>query len=191
MIMKEILLILDKYNKNIQDKLQDFVTGCYSLEESSNGKYQVQKTIELNKIYFQGYVLESPLCKKLRENNVDDYSLTDLKEYINKNFNDLEIDCTPYYEALNLYEKANVLENLVDKKIELEIEILSDYVEEIKVLRYKEIDKDKLSTFYKRMKERLLRALDHQEIDNFSRVNTIKILNDIFEYFWSGYPLVS
>ena len=99
MIMKEILLILDKYNKNIQDKLQDFVTGCYFLEESSNGKYQVQKTIELNKIYFQGYVLESPLCKKLRENNVDDYSLTDLKEYINKNFNDLEIDCTPYYEA--------------------------------------------------------------------------------------------
>lgn len=191
MIMKEILLILDKYNKNIQDKLQDFVTGCYFLEESSNGKYQVQKTIELNKIYFQGYVLESPLCKKLRENNVDDYSLTDLKEYINKNFNDLEIDCTPYYEALNLYEKANVLENLVDKKIELEIEILSDYVEEIKVLRYKEIDKDKLSTFYKRLKERLLRALEHQEIDNFSRVNTIKILNDIFEYFWSGYPLVS
>ena len=87
MAKEEILLKLENYDKNIQEKLQDFITGCFSLKESSNGQYQVQKTIELNKIYFQGYVLDSKICQNLKEDNVTDYSLTTLKNYLNKNFN--------------------------------------------------------------------------------------------------------
>ena len=45
MAKEEILLKLENYDKNIQEKLQDFITGCFSLKESSNGQYQVQKTI--------------------------------------------------------------------------------------------------------------------------------------------------
>ena len=148
MAKEEILLKLENYDKNIQEKLQDFITGCFSLKESSNGQYQVQKTIELNKIYFQGYVLDSKICKNLKEDNVTDYSLTTLKNYLNKNFNNLEVDCTPYYEALILYEKANVLEDMIDEKIELEIDFLSEYVEEIKILKYEVITKNKFFDFF-------------------------------------------
>ena len=63
----------------------------------------------------------SKICQNLKKDNITDYSLTTLKNYLNQNFNSLEIDCTPYYEALILYEKANALEDMVDEKIELEI----------------------------------------------------------------------
>lgn len=183
MVKEEILLKLENYDKNIQEKLQDFITGCFSLKESSNGQYQVQKTIELNKIYFQSYVLDSKICQNLKEDNVTDYSLTTLKNYLNKNFNNLEVDCTPYYEALILYEKANVLEDMIDEKIELEIDFLSEYVEEIKILKYEVITKDKFFNFYKDIKEKLVKTLLSEQVSDVTKNNYINILNNIFDFF--------
>ena len=191
MAKEEILLKLENYEKNIQEKLQDFITGCFSLKEISNGQYQVQKTIELNKIYFQSYVLDSKICQNFKEDNVTDYSLTTLKNYLNQNFNNLEIDCTPYYEALILYEKANALEDMVDEKIELEIDFLSEYIEEIKILKYEVIAKDKLFDFYKDIKEKLVKTLLSEQVSDVTKNNYINILNNIFEFFWSGYPLIN
>ena len=191
MAKEEILLKLENYDKNIQEKLQDFITGCSSLNESSNGQYQVQTTIELNKIYFQGYVLDSKICKNLKEDNVTDYSLTTLKNYLNKNFNNLEVDCTPYYEALILYEKANALEDMIDEKIELEINFLSEYVEEIKILKYEVITKNKFFDFYKDIKEKLVKTLLSEQVSDITKNNYINILNNIFDFFWSGYPLIN
>ena len=191
MAKEEILLKLENYDKNIQEKLQDFITGCSSLNESSNGQYQVQTTIELNKIYFQGYVLDSKICKNLKEDNVTDYSLTTLKNYLNKNFNNLEVDCTPYYEALILYEKANALEDMIDEKIELEIDFLSEYVEEIKILKYEVITKNKFFDFYKDIKEKLVKTLLSEQVSDITKNNYINILNNIFDFFWSGYPLIN
>lgn len=191
MAKEEILLKLENYDKNIQERLQDFITGCFSLKESSNGQYQVQKTIELNKIYFQGYVLDSKICQNLKKDNITDYSLTTLKNYLNQNFNNLEIDCTPYYEALILYEKANALEDMVDEKIELEIDFLSEYVEEIKILKYEVMAKDKLFNFYKDIKEKLVKTLLSEQVSDITKNNYINILNNVFEFFWSGYPLIN
>lgn len=191
MTMEEIIKTIKLYNNNIQERMTKFISDCYSLEESSNGEYQVQKTIELNKIYFQGYILDSKICRNLQKDNIDDYSLTDLKEYINKNFNYLEIDCTPYYEALILYEKANALEDLVDKKIELEIDFLSNYVSKLKILKEQVLDKEELVNLYSQAKEELVNDLAKKVIASEEQDNYFNILNDIFEYFWSGYPLLS
>lgn len=191
MTMEEIIKTIKLYNNNIQERMAKFISDCYSLEESSNGEYQVQKTIELNKIYFQGYVLDSKICRNFQKDNIDDYSLTDLKEYINKNFNDLEIDFTPYYEALILYEEANALEDLVDKKIELEIDFLSNYVSKLKILKEQVLDKEELVNLYSQAKEELVNDLAKKVIASEKQDNYFNILNDIFEYFWSGYPLLS
>lgn len=191
MTMEEIIKTIKLYNNNIQEMMAKFISDCYSLEESSNGEYQVQKTIELNKIYFQGYVLDSKICRNLQKDNIDDYSLTDLKKYINKNFNDLEIDCTPYYEALILYEEANALEDLVNKKIELEIDFLSNYVSKLKILKKQVLDKEELVNLYSQAKEELVNDLAKKVIASEEQDNYFNILNDIFEYFWSGYPLLS
>ena len=131
------------------------------------------------------------LLSNLKKDNITDYSLTTLKNYLNQNFNSLEIDCTPYYEALILYEKANALEDMVDEKIELEIDFLSEYVEEIKILKYEVMAKDKLFNFYKDIREKLVKTLSLEQVSDITKNNYINILNNIFDFFWSGYPLIN
>ena len=191
MIKEEIMLKIDDYNKSIEEKLTHFINGCYLLKDSSNGNYQVQKTITENKIYFQGYVLDSKLCQKFKENNIKDYSLANLKDYISKYFNDLDTDYTPYYQALSLYEEATNLEDLIDEKIKLEIDFIHSFVKEIEILKYQEIASEKLVSLYKEIKEKLLKNLSRSNPSIQVQNNIIIILNDIFSFFWSGYPAIS
>lgn len=190
MIKEEIILKIDDYNKSIEEKLAHFINGCYLLKDSSNGNYQIQKTITENKIYFQGYVLDSKLCQKFKENNIKDYSLANLKDYISKHFNDLDTDYTPYYQALSLYEEATNLEDLIDEKIKLEIDFIHSFVKEIEILKYQEIANEKLVSLYKEIKSKLLKNLSRSNPSIQVQNNIIIILNDIFSFFWSGYPAI-
>lgn len=191
MIKEEIMLKIDDYNKSIEEKLAHFINGCYLLKDSSNGNYQVQKTITENKIYFQGYILDSKLCQKFKENNIKDYSLANLKDYISKHFNDLDTDYTLYYQSLSLYEEATNLEDLIDKKINLEIDFIYNLVKEIEILKYQEIASEKLVSLYKEIKAKLLKNLSHSNPSIQVQNNIIIILNDRFSFFWSGYPVIN
>ncbi len=190
MNVKEIILKVSAYNKQIEEQLEDFTTGCYTLKETSAGKYQVQKTTLLNKIYLQGYILDSKLCKQFKANNITNYSLTNLRDYITKNYNNLDTDYTSYYQALSLYEKANNLEELIDDKIELEIDLLSNYEKDIEKLKYQELKKEQLVAFYKEIKEKLVKKLTNNIMAIQIKNSILIILNDVFEFFWSGYPTI-
>lgn len=190
MNVKEIILKVSAYNKQIEEQLEDFTTGCYTLKETSAGKYQVQKTTPLNKIYLQGYILDSKLCKQFKANNITNYSLTNLRDYITKNYNNLDTDYTSYYQALSLYEKANNLEELIDDKIELEIDLLSNYEKDIEKLKYQELKKEQLVAFYKEIKEKLVKKLTNNIMAIQTKNSILIILNDVFEFFWSGYPTI-
>lgn len=190
MNVKEIILKVSAYNKQIEEQLEDFTTGCYTLKETSAGKYQVQKTTLLNKIYLQGYILDSKLCKQFKANNITNYSLTNLRDYITKNYNNLDTDYTSYYQALSLYEKANNLEELIDDKIELEIDLLSNYEKDIEKLKYQELKKEQLVAFYKEIKEKLVKKLTNNIMASQTKNSILIILNDVFEFFWSGYPTI-
>ena len=190
MNVKEIILKVSAYNKQIEEQLEDFTTGCYTLKETSAGKYQVQKTTRLNKIYLQGYILDSKLCRQFKANNITNYSLTNLRDYITKNYNNLDTDYTSYYQALSLYEKANNLEELIDDKIELEIDLLSNYEKDIEKLKYQELKKEQLVAFYKEIKEKLVKKLTNNIMAIQTKNSILIILNDVFEFFWSGYPTI-
>lgn len=190
MNVKEIILKVSAYNKQIEEQLEDFTTGCYTLKETSAGKYQVQKTTRLNKIYLQGYILDSKLCRQFKANNITNYSLTNLKDYITKNYNNLDTDYASYYQALSLYEKANNLEELIDDKIELEIDLLSNYEKDIEKLKYQELKKEQLVAFYKEIKEKLVKKLTNNIMASQTKNSILIILNDVFEFLWSGYPTI-
>ena len=187
MNIEETLVKINNYNNKIQEELNNFTTGCYSLEEVSKGEYQVQKKFELNKIYLQGYVLDSKLCKYFQEKGVINYSLENLKEYINQNFKNLDEDYSTYYEALSLYEKALEIEELVDSKVKLEMDFLSNYIPQIKSLD--KVSRNDFLKEYKILKEELIKILKGE----FGKENSEKmilILNDIINYFLNGYPKI-
>lgn len=185
MTREEILEKINNYNNKIQEKLNSFITGCYSLEEVSKKEYQVQKTVELNRIYLQGYVLDSKFCKYFQKKGIANYSLEFLKDYINKNFNPLDEDYSIYYLALSLYEEALEIEELIDGKVKLEMNFLSNYIPQIKSLD--KVGRNDLLKEYEILKEILMKRLKDKFREEDSRM-MILILNDIINYFLNDYP---
>ena len=103
-----------------------FITKCLELETLSNHQYEIQKNIELNKIYFQGYVLESSFCQNLKNSTSQNYSIKQLKNLISNYKNNSKENLISYYTALELYEQADNIENLIDTKIEYEIKKIGE-----------------------------------------------------------------
>lgn len=180
---------INNYNNRINEKIFVFLNKCSDLEEHSNHNYELQKTLELNKIYFQGYILESELCKNLKKNNTN-YSIGQLKQYIITNANNLGDEYSSYYEAIELYEMADEIEELIDEKIELEMTTIYDIADII--IEIENINKNEYENLYLKIKFNLENNyLNKNIIDNNIYELCINMLNDIFNYFISGYPQVA
>ena len=75
-----------KYN----DLIIEFITKAYELVELSNEVYQVEKTIKLNKISLKDFILNSDICNILKNNNIKDYTISELKKYFAEYEKELE-----------------------------------------------------------------------------------------------------
>ena len=113
----ESYMDIDKLHDDINNKLFHFITKATELVESSEDMYQIEKTIKLNKISLKGYILDSPCCSFLKENNVLDYTIEELKDYLTKYETSSNEDCSSYHVAILLYELLEEIEKLVDNKV--------------------------------------------------------------------------
>ena len=73
---------IDKIHDEINNKMFNFITKANELVDLSEDDYQIERTLKLNKISLKGYVLDSELCMQLEENNIKDYSIDELKNYL-------------------------------------------------------------------------------------------------------------
>ncbi len=177
---------IDKIHDDINNKIFNFITKANELVELSEDDYQIEKTLMLNKISLKGYVLDSDLCNKLSENNINDYSINELKNYIIQYEKSFDTDYSQYLLALSLYEIIEDIENQVDSKIELEINELSNIIQSISDI--KNTDKTNYENLYYNFKSQLDDCFKENKLDEKSYGICIQILNDIFNFYISGYP---
>ena len=177
---------VDKINNDINNKIFDFITKANELVELSEDDYQIEQTLILNKISLKGYVLDSYLCNKLSENNINDYSINELKNYIIQYEKSFDTDYSQYLLALSLYELIEDVEKQVDSKIELEISELSNIIQSISDI--KNTDKTNYENLYYNFKSQLDDCFKENKLDEKSYGICIQILNDIFNFYISGYP---
>ena len=182
----ELYVEVDKINNDINNKIFDFITTANELVELSEDDYQLEKTLILNKISLKGYVLDSDLCNKLSENNINDYSINELKNYIIQYEKSFDTDYSQYLLALSLYELIEDVEKQVDSKIELEISELSNIIQSISDI--KNTDKTNYENLYYNFKSQLDDCFKENKLDEKSYGICIQILNDIFNFYISGYP---
>lgn len=182
----ELYVKVDKINNDINNKIFDFITKANELVELSEDDYQIEKTLILNKISLKGYVLDSDLCNKLSENNINDYSINELQNYIIQYEKSFDTDYSQYLLALSLYELIEDAEKQVDSKIELEISELSNIIQSISDI--KNTDKTNYENLYYNFKNQLDDFLKENKLDKKSYGICIQILNDIFNFYISGYP---
>lgn len=177
---------IDKIHDDINNKIFNFITKANELVELSEDDYQIEKTLMLNKISLKGYVLDSDLCNKLSENNINDYSINKLKNYIIQYERSFDTDYSQYLLALSLYELIEDVEKQVDSKIELEISELSNIIQSISDI--KNTDKTNYENLYYNFKSQLDDCFKEKKLDEKSYGICIQILNDIFNFYISGYP---
>lgn len=184
----ESYIEIDKYNQNINEKIYGFITKAKELEEVSDDDYELQKSLETNKIFFRGYILESNVPMMLEEVNQTNYTMDQLKDFMKnyENQNQSE-NFYPYYLAFDLYDMIDEIEELVDRKIDYEMDLFNNI--NISVDKLFDINKDEYESYYNEIKRRLSsELLNNNLIDDKIHSLCIQILNDIFNYYISGYP---
>lgn len=177
---------IDKIHDEINNKMFNFITKANELVDLSEDDYQIERTLKLNKISLKGYVLDSELCMQLEENNIKDYSIDELKNYLAQYEKTYNTDCLKYLLALSLYEQIENIEKLVDSKIDLEIKELSKFISDISTIS--NIDKSEYEKIYINYKNQLDNYYNNEKIDDKAYNICIQILNDIFNFYISGYP---
>lgn len=177
---------IDKIHDDINKTMFNFITKANELVELSEDDYQIEMTLRLNKISLKGYVLDSELCTQLHENNITDYSINELKQYLTQYEKTYNTDCLKYLLALSLYEQVEQIEKLVDSKIELEINELSSIIQNISNI--KNTDQTNYENLYDDFKNQLDNYFKENKLDEKSYNVCIQILNDIFNFYISGYP---
>ena len=183
----ESYMDIDKIHDDINSKMFQFITKANELVELSEDMYQIERTIKLNKISLKGYLLDSPCCAFLKENNVEDYTIEDLKNYLMEYEQLNNEDCSQYYLAVVLFELLEEIESLVEDKIDLEISKifeLTPLINNIDKINYNEYEK-----LYNEIKKELSdKYLNQNLIDDKSFKTCMGFVNDIFNFFISGYP---
>ncbi len=176
---------IDKINVDINNKMFNFITKANELVELSDYDYQIEKTLMLNKISLKGYMLASDCCIQLAENNITDYSIDALKNYLNQYEKSFNTDCSKYLLALSLYELIEDIEKLVDSKINLEINELSNIISNINDIKNNNIDE--YENLYYNFKTQLKNYFKNK-LNEKSYNIYVQMLNDIFNFYVNGYP---
>ena len=177
---------IDKIQDEINNKMFNFITNANQLVELSEDDYQIEKTIKLNKISLKSYILDSPCCSSLQENSLTNYSIEELKNFFVKYEKIYNEDLSKYYLALSLYEMLEEIEKLVDKKIEREINEISNIfngIRKIKNVIFSEYEK-----LYFDSKNKIDTEYKNNKINDKAYNLCIQLLNDIFNFYMNGYP---
>ena len=177
---------IDKIQDEINNKMFNFITNANQLVELSEDDYQIEKTIKLNKISLKSYILDSPCCSSLQENNITNYSIEELKKIFVKYEKIYNEDLSKYYLALSLYEILEEIEKLVDKKIEREISEISNIFNDIRNIQ--NIVSDEYEKLYFDSKNKINTEYKNNKINDMAYNLCIQLLNDIFNFYMNGYP---
>lgn len=181
----EIFTEKQKYDEKYNNLMFYFVTKAYELVDLSEDLYQLEHTIKSNQISLKDYILNSEICDLLKNNNINNYSIEYLKEFMQKYANKNISDITSYKLALELYEKLDEIKNIERSKIDYEIKRMSNILEDIN--KIESIDKDKYQDLYNYLLEQIkVKYLDNNLIDDKINNYVIQMLNDIFNYYLYG-----
>lgn len=177
---------IDKIYDNINNDMLDFITKANELVKLSDGNYQIEKKLMTNKISLKGYVLDSDFCIQLKKNNISNYSIDELRNYLIQYEKSFNTDYSSFLLALSLYELIEKIESEVDIKIELEINELNSIIPNIGNI--KNTVENNYDDLYYNYKSQLDNYFNDSKLNEKSYNICIKILNDIFNFYISGYP---
>lgn len=184
----ETYIEIEKYNQIINQKIYNLISKAKELEEASDDDYELQKTLEDNKIFLRGYILESNVPTMLEEVNQTNYSMDQLRDFM-KNYEKQNPNeyFYSYYLAFDLYNMIDEVKEIVNQKMDCEMDLFNEL--NISTDGLSDISKNEYESFYNEIKDKLSSELLNKNLIDDKIFNLcIQILNDIFNFYISGYP---
>ena len=177
-----------KYDEQINSLMLDFMTKANELVEKSNDMYQIEHSIRLNEISLKDYILRSDFCVLLKQNNVVDYTIEELEQYMNNyEYQNSEFDMYKYKLALSLYKELEKIKQIIDKKIDMEVSRIENIINSINEIKNINNKGEYQNLFYKVNIEIKQKYIDTNIIDDTASNYINQIINDIFNYYIDGY----
>ena len=182
--LKILQLKIYKINEDNKyfDLLNKFLKTSDIMIEKSNGIYQLEETIKLNKISLKGYILESDFCKKLSDDGIENFTLDELKKYLLEYKSDIDIENISI--AINMYETISKLESIENNEVKVMLENLEKIYND--KLRYNLINEEELDSKYNIIINDINNKYDSKILDEISKNCLIEIVNKIFDYHKNG-----
>lgn len=135
MNIMNIYLNINTLIDNFKNMINNFNVEAKKLEEVTSGIYRIETTLKLNKVSLKGYILNSNLCKELEKNDINEYSVEELKKYIN---NSSSHEKNILNKALYLYENLEHIEFYYNNEITKIVNELSKYLDSKNLSKYNE-----------------------------------------------------
>ena len=177
-----------KYDEQINSLMLDFMTKANELVEKSNDMYQIEHSIRLNEISLKDYILRSDYCVLLKQNNVVDYTIEELEQYMNNyEYQNSEFDMYKYKLALSLYKELEKIKQIIDKKIDMEVSRIENIINSINGIKNINNKGEYQNLFNKVNIEIKQKYIDTNIIDDTTSNYINQIINDIFNYYIDGY----
>ena len=161
-------------------KLEEFYAHAAEFSNFSNGKYMIEKTTSLNKLSLKGYILETEFCINLKINNIVKYTLSDLKEMVNKYENAAQTNLEEIKAGIYLYELVEDMEFIERDKIHDEKEEISETIPSIL-----KVKKENCEEKYFEIKKEIDSKLTPEQVNYI-----MPIVNEIFTFIMNGYTQI-
>ena len=165
-----------KYDNKYNALLVNILSNAENLVDISNGVYQIEHNIRANKISLKDYLLNSDICTILKDNNISNYSINELREYIARYNSNSTVS---YSLALNLYEQFETLESIEKDKVEYEVNELKEIIDLVDINKLSIDDLDSLL-------EKNISKIKMYSLSNNELIILNKLLQEIFSYYKYG-----
>lgn len=190
--------------QSYHEKMSRFIEHATELENMTNGSYQLQDTLEYNKISLKGILLESDLVKELNEKGIENFTIADLRAHSYHYDQEHQVDMTTIDTTIFLYTQIEELEKIEEKKMEMISRTLGSILGENVVSKYieksytnqegqlvieqiekteEELQKDYQSAY--RTTDELY--VNEGTLDIKTKNITINMLNQLFDYYKNGH----
>lgn len=189
-----------KYN----EQMIQFIQGASEMVNISGGSYQIEDSLEYNKLALKGNILESDLVKELNEKGIEDFTLGDLRT-IHAPFYEQEhgVSLTETNLAMGLYEQIESIEKTEQRQMEIVSRNLEELLGKDIVSKTNEIgtiqsdgkavmqltDKteEQLQADYKKAMTKIDELYVNEGILDLQTKNaTTQMLNQLFTYYKNG-----
>ena len=105
-----------KYN----EQMLQFIEGAIELGNVSNQSYQIEDSLDVNKVSLKGNILESDLVKDLNKKGIENFTLSDLRILYSPSYEQENgVNLTETNLAMNLYGQIENIEQIEQMQMEI------------------------------------------------------------------------